>query len=71
MGPYALPNHSHLTPSEIALFLRVHPRTIYRLIAEGSFPYLKFGHYIRVSRLEFVAWYEKSSLHPPSIENKL
>lgn len=32
----ALPPHSHLTPKEIAVFLHVNQRTVYRLCEDGG-----------------------------------
>ena len=55
----ALPPHSHLTPKEIAVFLRVHLRTVYRLCEGEELPFLRWGHVIRIPRAEFLLWYEQ------------
>lgn len=55
----ALPPHSHLTPKEIAVFLRVNQRTVYRLCVDRELPYLRWGHVIRIPRAGFLLWYEQ------------
>jgi excisionase family DNA binding protein len=39
----ALPPHSHLTPREVAIFLRVNLRPVYRLCEGGELPFLRWG----------------------------
>ena len=46
----ALPPHTHLTPQEIAVYLRVTVRTVYRLCEGGELPFLRWGHVIRIPR---------------------
>jgi excisionase family DNA binding protein len=54
----ALPPHSHLTPKEIAVYLRVTVRTVYRLCEGEELPFLRWGHVIRIPREQFLRWYE-------------
>ena len=54
----ARPPHSHLTPQEIAVYLRVTVRTVYRLCEERELPFLRWGHVIRIPRAHFLQWYE-------------
>lgn len=67
----ALPNHTHLTTGEVALFLRVHVRTVYRLIENDQLPFVRWGHVLRISRVEFILWYQRYSRSLPMSENKL
>lgn len=39
-----------LTVGEAAVLLRVSQKTLYRMISAGSFPVLRFGRAIRISR---------------------
>jgi excisionase family DNA binding protein len=55
----ALPPHSHLTPKEIAVYLRVTVRTVYRLYEGEELPFLHWGHVIRIPRAQFLRWYEQ------------
>lgn len=38
-----------LTPNEVAETLKLHPRTVYRMIKRGDLPAWKIGHVWRVS----------------------
>jgi excisionase family DNA binding protein len=55
----ALPSHSHLTPREIAVYLRVTVRTVYRLCEDSELPFLRWRHVIRIPRDKFLLWYEQ------------
>jgi excisionase family DNA binding protein len=44
-----------LTASEVAELLQIHPRTVYKLVKEGSLPGRKFGGGWRFSRSEIIA----------------
>jgi excisionase family DNA binding protein len=44
-----------LTASEVAELLQIHPRTVYKLVKEGSLPGRKFGGGWRFSRSEILA----------------
>ena len=50
----ALPPHSHLTPQEIAVSLRVTVRTVYRLCDESELPSLRWRYVIRIPRDKFL-----------------
>ena len=54
----ALPPHSHLTPREIAVYLRVTVRAVSRLCEGEELPFLRWGHVIRIPRAQFLRWYE-------------
>lgn len=43
-----------LTASEVASLLHVHPRTVYKLVKQGSLPGRKFGGGWRFSRREIM-----------------
>ena len=60
----ALPPHSHLTPQEVATFMRVTVRTVYRLCEESELPFLRWGHVIRIPRAQFLRWYDSAKLGP-------
>jgi excisionase family DNA binding protein len=44
-----------LTASEVAELLQIHPRTVYKLVKEGSIPGRKFGGGWRFSRSDILA----------------
>lgn len=44
-----------LTAGEVAELLQIHPRTVYKLVKEGSIPGRKFGGGWRFSRNEILA----------------
>ena len=44
-----------LTAGEVAELLQIHPRTVYKLVREGSIPGRKFGGGWRFSRSEIIA----------------
>ena len=44
-----------LTATEVADLLQIHPRTVYKLVKEGSIPGRKFGGGWRFSRGEILA----------------
>src|SRR5205807_10080170 len=50
-----------LTAGEVAELLQIHPRTVYKLVKEGSIPGRKFGGGWRFSRSEIIAM-----VSPPS-----
>ena len=43
-----------LTASQVASLLQVHPRTVYKLVKQGSIPGKKFGGGWRFSRQEIM-----------------
>ena len=43
-----------LTASQVASLLQIHPRTVYKLVKQGSIPGRKFGGGWRFSRTEII-----------------
>jgi excisionase family DNA binding protein len=60
----ALPPHTHLTPQEIAVSLRVTVGTVYRLCEDRELPFLRWGHVIRIPRAQSLRWYEQRGTCP-------
>jgi excisionase family DNA binding protein len=60
-----LPPHSHLTPQEVANFMRVNLRTVYRLCGD-DLPHIVWGNAIRIPRAEFIRWYTAHSKNIPA-----
>jgi excisionase family DNA binding protein len=54
-----------LTASEVAELLQIHPRTVYKLVKEGSIPGRKFGGGWRFSRNEILAMVSPQGSTPP------
>jgi excisionase family DNA binding protein len=50
-----------LTANQVADLLQIHPRTVYKLVKQGSLPGRKFGGGWRFSRSEILAM-----VHPPA-----
>jgi excisionase family DNA binding protein len=57
-----------LTASEVASLLHVHPRTVYKLVKQGSLPGRKFGGGWRFSRRDIMQMISprESAPHPGS-----
>jgi excisionase family DNA binding protein len=55
-----------LTASEVAELLQIHPRTVYKLVKEGSLPGRKFGGGWRFSRSEILAMVSPQGSPPPA-----
>lgn len=55
-----------LTASEVAQLLQIHPRTVYKLVKEGSLPGRKFGGGWRFSRSEILAMVSPQGNPPPT-----
>jgi PTS system nitrogen regulatory IIA component len=55
-----------LTASEVASLLHVHPRTVYKLVKQGSLPGRKFGGGWRFSRRDIMQMISprESATHP-------
>ncbi len=51
-----------LTASQVAALLQIHPRTVYKLVKEGSLPGRKFGGGWRFSRSEILFMITPQSL---------
>jgi excisionase family DNA binding protein len=54
--PRSLPAHENLTVLEVATFLRVSDRMIYKHVAEGDMPSIRVGRLIRIERSAFLTW---------------
>ena len=48
-----------LTTEEVLAYLRITPRTIYRLIRSGELPALRIGRQWRFRRADLDAWIER------------
>ena len=48
-----------LTTDEVLSFLKVKPRTLYRLIKAGELPAVRVGRQWRIRRTDLDAWLEK------------
>ena len=55
-----------LTATQVASLLQIHPRTVYKLVKEGSLPGKKFGGGWRFSKLEIMAM-----VHPQTRTNQV
>jgi excisionase family DNA binding protein len=55
-----------LTAGEVAELLQIHPRTVYKLVKEGSIPGRKFGGGWRFSRNEILAMVSPQGSPPAS-----
>jgi excisionase family DNA binding protein len=60
-----VPMDEILTAGEVAELLQIHPRTVYKLVKEGSIPGRKFGGGWRFSRNEILAMVSPQG-SPPS-----
>ena len=61
-----------LTASQVASLLQVHPRTVYKLVKQGSIPGRKFGGGWRFSKSEIMLMISpqitERSLRSPSVD---
>jgi len=61
-----------LTASQVASLLQVHPRTVYKLVKQGSIPGRKFGGGWRFSKSEIMLMISPQitdrSLQSPSVD---
>jgi excisionase family DNA binding protein len=48
-----------MTTREVLLYLRVTPRTVYRLIREGDLPAVRMGGRWRFRRADIESWLER------------
>lgn len=48
-----------LTLGEVLRYLRVNPRTAYRLIRSGELPAIRIGRQWRIRRVDFERWLEE------------
>jgi len=50
---------SFLTTEEVLVYLKITPRTIYRLIRNGELPAVRIGRQWRFRRADLDAWVER------------
>jgi excisionase family DNA binding protein len=55
-----------LTANQVAQLLQIHPRTVYKLVKQGSLPGTKFGGGWRFSRREILAMVQPKAAKGPS-----
>ena len=55
--------HDVMTVSEVAVYLRVNPQTVYRKAKAGAMPVLRIGRAIRFRKAELDDWL-KMTVHP-------
>ena len=53
-----------LTTEEVLAYLRITPRTVYRLIRSGELPALRIGRQWRFRRTDLDAWLERQRTLP-------
>jgi excisionase family DNA binding protein len=58
-----------MSTPEVATYLGVNTRTVYRLIDEGELPAHKIGRVIRLQESDVVAFVERSRIVPGSLEH--
>jgi excisionase family DNA binding protein len=54
-----------LTASQVASLLQIHPRTVYKLVKQGSIPGRKFGGGWRFSRSEIITMISPQAASKP------
>jgi excisionase family DNA binding protein len=54
-----LNEHSFLTTEEVLTYLKVNPRTIYRLIRTGELPAVRIGRQWRFRRADLDMWLDR------------
>ena len=61
--PTSLPEHGEIfTPNEVAQYLKVSKKTVYKMLRSGELPGFKVGKHWRVSRAELGALIASQSL---------
>lgn len=58
-----------MSTGEVAEYLGVNTRTLYRMIDEGELPAYKFGRVIRLQESDVVAFIERARVAPGSLEH--
>lgn len=58
-----------MSTGEVAEYLGVNTRTLYRMIDEGELPAYKFGRVIRLQEGDVLAFLEKARIAPGSLEH--
>jgi excisionase family DNA binding protein len=54
-------NDEIITLKEVAIYLKINEKTVYRLIAKRSFPCFKVGHSWRFRKADIDDWINKQS----------
>ena len=62
----SLNEHSFLTTEEVLTYLKVNPRTIYRLIRTGELPAVRIGRQWRFRRADLDLWLDRQRHSAPS-----
>jgi len=58
-----------MSTGEVADYLGVNTRTLYRMIDEADLPAYKFGRVIRLQETDVVAFVERARISPGSLEH--
>ncbi|MHB1987823.1 MAG: helix-turn-helix domain-containing protein [Acidimicrobiales bacterium] len=58
-----------MSTGEVAEYLGVNTRTLYRMIDEGELAAYKFGRVIRLQETDVVAFVERARIAPGSLEH--
>ncbi|MGO9197079.1 MAG: helix-turn-helix domain-containing protein [Acidimicrobiales bacterium] len=58
-----------MSTAEVAQYLGVNTRTLYRMIDEGDLPAYKLGRVIRLQEADVVAFVERARIPPGSLEH--
>jgi excisionase family DNA binding protein len=58
-----------MSTGEVAEYLGVNTRTLYRMIDEGELPAYKLGRVIRLQETDVVAFVERARIKPGTLEH--
>lgn len=58
-----------MSTGEVAEYLGVNTRTLYRMIDEGELPAYKFGRVIRLQEKDVLSFVERARIAPGSLEH--
>jgi excisionase family DNA binding protein len=58
-----------MSTGEVAEYLGVNTRTLYRMIDEGELPAYKFGRVIRLQEQDVLGFLERARIAPGSLEH--
>lgn len=58
-----------MSTGEVAEYLGVNTRTLYRMIDEGELPAYKFGRVIRLQEADVLGFIERARITPGSLEH--
>ena len=67
MNHASVPNLDLLTCEEAAAYLRVHPRTVYRLLRDGGMPGVRVGRQWRIRRSDLDAYLGRETQTPRNV----